>query len=98
MHTFFHEVPTGASQDTNLKTLDLWREAWSEAGWEPKILTLQDAKRHPRFAHYEKKLYEQVRILHNPVEYNRMCFLRWLAMAAAGGGFMSDYDVLPLGL
>lgn len=28
--------------------------------------------------------------------FNYMCYIRYIAMSAVGGGWMSDYDVLPL--
>ena len=32
------------------------------------------------------------------VVYNRYCYYRCLAVAAAGGGWMSDFDVLPMNM
>ena len=95
MYTFYRRVEIGAANDTDVALLDLWREEWTRAGFDAKILTLDNAKAHPSFASYQKTLHENT-TLHTPLEYNYMCFYRWLAMAAIGGGFMSDNDVLPL--
>ena len=29
-------------------------------------------------------------------DHDRMCFYRWLAIAASGGGWLSDYDTIQL--
>jgi len=79
MHTFLTRLRRVLLPTPTKKTLDIWREQWSKAGRETRVLTLEDAKRHPRFSQYETKLHEQETILHEPIEYNRMCFLRWLA-------------------
>jgi len=75
--------------------LALWQEEWTAAGFETHILTLKDAYSHPRFAEFEEQL--QNIPLNVPTKiYNQMCFIRHLAMANVGGGYMSDYDVLPM--
>ena len=89
MHTFF--TPVSASPDTAL--LDAWQKEWYEAGWEPVILTVKDAKKHED---YNKFIEAFGAAEHSLSDYDRMCFLRWLAMASSGGGWMSDYDTFPL--
>jgi len=96
MHTFF-ELASGKSQESyHLTELESWKKAWTEAGWNPVVLTLADAKRHRLYdifhEHFEKAKFKTS-------TYNRMCFYRWLAMAvSSGGGWMADYDTYPLHL
>lgn len=95
MYTFYHHVPTQAKESTDQETLDVWKEEWTRAGFDAQVLTLDDATSHPNFNSYKQTLQDSV-ALHRPIGYNQMCFYRWLAMATVGGGFMSDYDALPL--
>jgi len=85
MHTFYEKVKDGEND-----LLVAWKEEWTRAGFETRVLKLDDAKRHPYFKQMEKVV--------KPMfgkEYNAMCLYRWLAMAASGGGWMCDYDTFP---
>eukprot|EP00545_Synedropsis_sp_CCMP1620_P002524 CAMPEP_0119004314 /NCGR_PEP_ID=MMETSP1176-20130426/1074_1 /TAXON_ID=265551 /ORGANISM="Synedropsis recta cf, Strain CCMP1620" /LENGTH=428 /DNA_ID=CAMNT_0006956005 /DNA_START=9 /DNA_END=1295 /DNA_ORIENTATION=+ len=91
---------TGMTDEADDHMLALWKQAWEAIGWQPRVLTLQDAQRHPRFDEFYEKL-QTVPLWGNRRqgvnrEYNQWCYIRWLAMAAVGGGWMSDYDVLPI--
>jgi len=104
IHTFFQPTKdTNGNEYANTKRMhdDLiaaWKELWSNAGYEPRVLTLDDAKKHPDYEKYNEllshasdKVYED--------SYDFMCFMRWFAMAAQGtGGWMSDYDTFPLNM
>merc|ERR1740139_1154550 len=48
MHAFF--TPVSANPDTSL--LDVWKKAWSDVGWEPVVLTLEDARKHPDYRRF----------------------------------------------
>lgn len=58
------------------------------------VLTIEDAERHAEYAMLRARI-EKLPLGGNR-EYDLACYLRWLAMAAAGGGWMSDYDAAPL--
>mmetsp|Transcript_17947 Transcript_17947/g.26564 ORF Transcript_17947/g.26564 Transcript_17947/m.26564 type:complete len:422 (+) Transcript_17947:53-1318(+) len=105
IYTFFEWIPPrnrGTSMsDAADKTLLLeWKTAWKTAGWHPIVLTLDDAKQHPDYAAFNEKM-TKIPMLGvdgggGTVMYNQLCYLRWLAVAAKGGGFMADYDVFPI--
>ena len=85
MHTFYENSDVGEDD-----LLEYWKEAWNEAGWDTVVLTMEDAKKHP--------YYDEMFSVIDPIwgmTYNGLCFYRWLAMAASGGGWMSDYDLFP---
>lgn len=107
MYTFFEWIPprsrgTSMSDSADKKLITEWKAAWKAAGWHPIVLTLADAKKHTQYADYAPKLNKIPMLgvdgLGGTVIYNQLCFLRWLAVAAAGGGFLCDYDVFPVSL
>jgi len=96
MHTFFEPVAGGCcgmSEWGHHQLVKAWEASWQARGWETRILTKKDAENHPDFDMLQKKLHKV-----GVGGYNQRCYWRWLAMVTAGGGWMSDYDVFPLGL
>ena len=102
IYTFYSTIDpsikhTGMTDSADESLLQVWKEKWTEAGWDARLLNLDDAKRHPKFSEFDEKL--QKISLNGPNEYyNQLCYYRWLAMAEVGGGWMSDYDVLPMNI
>ena len=87
IHTFYQQSDVG--EEDLLKS---WADSWQEVGFQTRVLTLEDAKKHPNFDEYSKIIFENAWD-----DYNQMCFYRWLAMASTGdGGWMTDYDTFPL--
>lgn len=110
MYTFYEPTPivwgdkraTGMTDEADAAMLSLWVQEWARMGWEPVVLSLNDAKMHPRYEGFHKRLKDVP--LHGANGnndfnqlYNQYCYLRWLAMATLpDGGYMSDYDTLPI--
>jgi hypothetical protein len=100
MHTFYEPLPGLADTAEDVLQMGSWSEVWKDAGWSTRMLTLSDARRHPQFQAVDNRLTRLIAAgtrLGNNVAYEKMCYFRYLAMAAAGGGWMSDYDTIPLG-
>jgi len=90
-----HEEDTSKHE----KLLHVWKTLWKESGWEPRLLTMDDAKKHPDFKKYSDLLQNSEYPNLWDQSYNSLCFFRWLAMASHGsGGWMADYDTFPMGI
>ena len=100
IYTFFElkrRIRKSEPSKAHMELLETWKDLWSQAGWEPRILTLDDAKKHPDFEKYSKAIITKGNLYEGSYDY--MCFMRWLAMTAHGqGGWMSDNDVFPTGI
>jgi hypothetical protein len=61
VHTFYHEYNaaaggTGMTTAADQALLKVWVDEWTEAGWNPKILNMEDARQHPQFDTVNKML------------------------------------------
>lgn len=90
----YYEAAEKIDAAEQLKLIEIWKSEWRAHGWNPVVLHESDAQRHPLF-NRAKATFAQFPSV-NPVGYDLGCWLRWLAVSACGGGWMSDYDVLPL--
>jgi len=91
MYTFFEPV-NGLGDKFNDPMIEEWKYEWERIGFQTKVLTLADAEKHPYF----QTMKEEVKKPFPNDTYNQYCFYRYLAMAASGGGWMSDNDTFPM--
>jgi len=100
MYTFFeHQNDLGGSARQGEQLITTWKNLWFDAGWEPKVLTMEDAMKHPKYEQYTQEIKQDEFSVIRDQSFDYMCLMRWLAMAAQGtGGWMSDYDTMPMGL
>ena len=92
--TFGSDALAKAHWSNGSDALELWRELWQAAGYEPHVLSEADARNHPQYASLRQRWATLPTV--NSRHYELSCFMRYAAMAATGGGWMVDYDVLPL--
>jgi len=72
---------------------------FADAGWEPVVLNQVNAQSHPDYDLFLSKLLvgEKGTQFHDGKDrYNFNYYFRWVAMAAVGGGWISQFDTLPL--
>jgi hypothetical protein len=74
--------------------IDLWKKSWSHYGWNPVIITLDDAKNHSLYKDFYKKIESFPTVC--PKIYDMYCFLRWMSFAKYGG-WMSAVSVMNYG-
>lgn len=97
VYTYFHAVPELDEAEQH-RQIETWKASWERYGWAPTVLGGQDcdgigaekaAEAEARFRTYPST---------NPPGYDLACYMRWLALWAVGGGLMTDYDVVNVGL
>lgn len=91
VYTYYEKV-AHKDDSEQLQMIHHWRTSWAKRGWYPVVLHREDAERHPFFKEFANSVLRLPTV--NSVDYEMACYHRWLAVAAAGGGYMSDYDVI----
>lgn len=103
IYTFYETIHRDNIREERIRVVDqallqVWKQAWTEAGWEPRILSLDNAQQHPQYQETTQAL-SKITLYGGTGrnrDYNEYCFMRYLAMATVGGGWMADYDTIPL--
>lgn len=94
LYTFYQTIPTH-DVDGEYRLLMLWRERWTALGYEPVVLNEWIARKHPYYAQFHSLVSQLPTI--NSKGYEMACFIRHLALAQSGGGWLMDYDVMATG-
>lgn len=96
IHAYFKPIkeigPVGQQ-----RLIDLWKQNWSGAGFEPVIIGPPQAEAHPLYPEYSRHVIGMPMMNYHTPAYDHSCFFRWLAMAQVGGGLMADYDCFNAG-
>lgn len=102
MKVYTYHVPIELFPIQN-KLIDNWSTSWKKNGFEPIVLTDEDAKKHSRYDELYKEI-QQIRanVNHRKFDargekYSISCYLRWLAYAALDSSerfYTCDYDIL----
>jgi hypothetical protein len=96
IYTYYQNI----NHSSQNELIDLWKISWSRQGYEPVVLNLQDAKKHPYF----ETLNIEMRRVFNEItgrtitDYGMSCWFRWLAYATQADEkfYVSDYDAINL--
>jgi hypothetical protein len=93
VYSFFE--PGVREWEDQTEVIEMWKASWSSWGWEPIVLSIEDAKKHPKYRAMLGAIRGYPTV--NPRTFEAFCFLRWLAMPVVGGGWLFDWDVLNYG-
>jgi hypothetical protein len=100
IYAFYQSIPT-ADQPEEFACANWWKTSWTANGWTPIMLNRSHAQGSPLYNKLQQKLAQELNKNHGLVAraaWFQSRFTRWCALHAAGGGWMSDYDVLNLDL
>lgn len=95
----FYQSLALIDQTQEFAKANLWKESWTRAGWNPVMLNSSHAQISPLRIKLMTKLNQAFPLIeaHEYKDLIQMRYSRLCALHAAGGGWISDYDVLNLG-
>jgi hypothetical protein len=100
IYSFYQSLP-GDSQQEEFACANIWKGSWQHHHWEPVMLNRSHAQGSPLYNKLMQKMAGLA--LKLPPELTQQYqailarFTRWCAIHAAGGGWMSDYDLVNAG-
>jgi hypothetical protein len=91
IHAYYESVPM-IRQEEEFSCANFWKTSWERRGWKTLMLNKTHAAASPLMRMLMQRYV-------NDAVPQLFCsrFTRWCALHAAGGGWMSDYDLLNLG-
>lgn len=92
VYTYAHKH-AGVNKAEFEAILEAWKTGWTTRGWNPVVLGLRDAAKHPRFEEFQAAIEKLPCATTRPTVTHG--FNRWLALDSVGGGLMVGNDVLP---
>lgn len=100
IYSYYESIPT-RRQDEEFGRANAWKASWEAHGWEPIMLNNSHAKGSPLFQKLVAKMLRVAPELsaadQNNFQRIIIRFVKWCALHAAGGGWMSEYDVVNSG-
>jgi len=100
IYSYYESIST-RRQEEEFGRANAWKESWIKHGWEPIMLNNSHAKGSPLFQKLVAKIFRVAPDLslsyQNSFQQVIIRFVKWCALHAAGGGWMSEYDVINSG-
>lgn len=94
IYTYYQDI----NHSSQKELIDLWKLSWSNHGYEPIVLNLDDAKNHSYFETFNSEMRKIFKEITNREinDYGMSCWFRWLAYATQADEkfYVSDYDAI----
>lgn len=98
IYTYYEDIKFKQQE----KMLELWQISWKNAGFEPKILSKEDAKKSSFYEEFIEKMKDiHLQVMNEQIsDYGLSCYVRWLAYSTQPNEYfyVSDYDCVNNGL
>lgn len=100
VYAYYQSIPL-SNQPEEFACANWWKQSWEKLGWQTSMLNRSHAQASSLYNKLTQKLMNTAHGLPPELatrfDWIIARYIRWCALHAAGGGWMSDYDVLNKG-